>query len=125
MEYQTPVAMLMKDPRVNFMVKSAMGSNHIQNYQAMPGIAYSGQMLGTEFDAAPEECARICDSRPNCNGFNYNKDWGTCTLQQTRVERLNASGNIYFKRSGSLDKNPLLHPDLGYWHHSPHGFSFS
>jgi hypothetical protein len=123
--YQTPVQQLMRDPRVSFMVRSAFGSNHIQNYMSEPGVTYTGQMLQGEFDSSPEECARICDSRPNCNGFTYNNEWGTCALGQTRVEKIKVPGNTYYRRTGSLDKNPLLHPDLGYWHHSPHGFSFN
>lgn len=125
----TPLSKLSKnDPRFASYINAFSQSQQriIQGYTPEHGYTYTGEVQGGEFSATPLECAKVCNSRKDCIGFNYNWEWGTCSLSTSRVERIRTGPvNTYFRKNNSLDKNELIHPNLGYISHSPSGIAFT
>lgn len=89
------------------------------------GVSYTGEIMASEFDASVEEASRVCNMRPECIGFYYNHITQTAVLSQTRVEKYNAMNNSYFRKVGTLDANPLVHPNLSILSPNPMGIAFT
>lgn len=128
MSLSTPIDEILKlkhDPRIVAYSQALSNKKPLEGYTPEYNYSYTGEIDGSEVRATPIECARMCDLRPDCIGFNYNAEWKSCTLSKSRVERIYAPGSVYFRKIGTLDRNPLVHPNLGYLAHNPSGIAFT